>query len=341
MIEHDIGGLSPTAGSDTHTLAEYIRKCTAAVSWLTATVRERREIEIALPEVAPELTVTIQRVRTGESPPPRSVNRTSARRGGSKRSDLTFRGGGFWIRVRAGKYARPRTASQILVGIPAYNEGASIGRVVAETVEYADDVLVVDDGSTDRTAAMARTAGATVVEHAENRGYGAALKTIFEEADRRDVDHLVLLDGDGQHDATDIPELVEEQRETDADIVIGSRFSGESETEMRLYRRVGVEIVNLATNLSLGIVRPRSWIRDTQSGFRTYNETAIGSLAADDTLSDRMSAITDILYHADQLGYDIAETGTTIDYDVENANSHNPITHGLVLVGNILKTATL
>jgi len=257
MIERDTAGGSPSAGSDTHTLTDYLRKCIEAV-----------------------------------------------------------------LRIRT-----------ILVGVPAYNEEATIGRVVADTVEYADDVLVVDDGSTDRTAAVARAAGATVVEHAENRGYGAALKTTFEEANRRDVDHLVLLDGDGQHDATDILELVEEQRETDADIVIGSRFAEEAETEMRFYRRIGVELVNLATNLSLGLVRPRFWVRDTQSGFRAYNETAIASLAVDDS--------TDILYHARRQGYDIAEVGTTINYDVENANSHNPVVHGLELVGNILKTATL
>jgi len=341
MIERDTGGRSPAAGSNTHTLTDYLCECTEAVSRITATVTERREIEIAFPGVAPGITVTVQRVRTGESSPPRSVSRTPAGRGGFQRVELTSREDGFRVRVRTEKGARSPTAPRILVGIPAYNEGASIGSVVAETVEYADDVLVADDGSTDRTAAAARAAGATVVEHAENRGYGAALKTTFEEADRRNVDHLVLLDGDGQHDATDIPELVEEQRETDADIVIGSRFAEESETQMRFYRRIAVELINIATNLSQGIVRPQFWVRDTQSGFRVYNETAIASLAVDGSLSDGMGASTDILYHANKRGYDIGEVGTTIDYDVENANSHNPVAHGLALVTNILKTATL
>ena len=74
------------------------------------------------------------------------------------------------------------------------------------------NVLVIDDGSDDDTADRAKEAGATVIEHEVNSGYGAALKTTFVEAHRLGVDHLVILDGDGQHDASDIPKLVAEQQ---------------------------------------------------------------------------------------------------------------------------------
>jgi len=93
----------------------------------------------------------------------------------------------------------------VLAAIPAYNEEAAIADVVTETKQYADLVLVIDDGSSDDTVLLAKEAGATVIEHEENGGYGAALRTAFREANRRRADHLVILDGDGQHDPSDIP----------------------------------------------------------------------------------------------------------------------------------------
>jgi len=227
---------------------------------------------------------------------------------------------------------------EVLVGVPAYNEATAIEDVVTEAQEYADEVLVVDDASDDDTAAIARNAGATVVEHEENQGYGGALKTVFEEADTWGTDHLVILDGDGQHDPSDIRCAVETQEESDADIVIGSRFVGDVKSDLPLYRRIGLVVVNTLTNLSLGIVRGGSWVRDTQSGFRTYNQRAVESLSQDSSISTRMSASTDILYHAHQHDYDIEEFGTRVDYDVEDPSSHNPVSHGLTLVKNILKT---
>ncbi|MDL0131625.1 glycosyltransferase family 2 protein [Halobacterium salinarum] len=226
----------------------------------------------------------------------------------------------------------------VLVGIPAYNESATIGDVVTETKPYADHVIVVDDASTDATAQKAKAAGATVVSHNDNQGYGAALKTVFEEAVTRNAQHLVILDGDGQHDANDIPKAIQTQKESKADIVIGSRFEPDSDTGLPLYRRLGLAIVNTLTNLSMGVIRRKSWVRDTQSGFRTYNRDAITSLSEDESLGNGMNASTDILFHAHEHGYDIKEVGTTINYDVDNPSSHNPFSHGLTLVSNILKT---
>ncbi|MFC7070536.1 glycosyltransferase family 2 protein [Halobaculum lipolyticum] len=229
----------------------------------------------------------------------------------------------------------PVDAGRVLVGIPAYNEAATIGDVVAEGTAYADAVLVVDDGSDDRTAAVAETAGATVIEHDHNRGYGGALKTLFEQADRLGVDHLVVLDADSQHDPADVPDLVETQRRTGAEIVVGSRFVDGGATDAPLYRRAGLLVVNVLTNVGCGAVTPRQWVRDTQSGFRAYSREAVESLAADATIADRMDASTDILDHAVSRGYDVEEVGTTVSYDVEEANSRHPLTHGLTLVRNL------
>lgn len=229
--------------------------------------------------------------------------------------------------------------TDVLVGVPAYNEAETVGSVVRGASEYADEVLVVDDGSQDETAERAREAEATVVEHDENRGYGHALKTIFTEADDRGVDSLVILDADGQHDAADIPKLVEKQTESDAEIVIGSRFGAETETDIPLYRRFGLWVITLLTNVSIGSVRRDSRIEDPQSGFRAYDRNAVSALAdSGGTIDDRMSASIDILSVARDNGFATAEVPTTISYDVGNTSSQNPITHGMTIVNSLLQT---
>lgn len=231
-----------------------------------------------------------------------------------------------------------RQRPKILVGIPAYNEAKTIGDVVAEAKKYADEVLVVDDGSDDETVNIARNAGADVYEHGRNKGYGNAMKTIFSIADQRDVQSLVTLDADGQHDPSEIPKLVERLDGSDAKVVIGSRFVDGSDSELPLYRFVGIKIINLLTNLSLGAVRRESWVSDTQCGLRVYSSVAIQSIANDKTISHGMGASTDILHHAHRSGYEIVEVGATVSYNVDSANSHNPVRHGLKLLTNLLTT---
>lgn len=229
------------------------------------------------------------------------------------------------------------TDSSIVAGIPAYNEASTIGAVVSEVRPYVDEVIVVDDGSQDETVEKAVNAGATVIEHEENKGYGGTLQTLFNTANRAGTNHLVILDGDNQHDASDVPKLVEAQRKEDAELVIGSRFVGDADSDIPLYRRFGLSVVNLMTNIGFGSVRPASRISDTQSGFRAYNREAIEALSDDESIGQEMGASTDILYHALRNDYDIEEVGTTIEYDVENASSANPFTHGLHLVSNLLQ----
>lgn len=224
--------------------------------------------------------------------------------------------------------------TEVLVAVPAYNEADTIGEVVSEVRQFADRVVVVDDGSDDDTAARAEEARATVVAHPRNRGYGGALQTAFAEADRLGVEHLVILDGDGQHDPADVPKLVETQRETGAEIVVGSRFLGDS--DVPLYRRFGLFVVNTLTNLGLATFHRDSWIHDTQSGFRAYDADAIRSIVEDDSIGTQMSASTDIIHHALDRNYSVEEVGTRITYDEENANSQHPLSHGIVLIRNIL-----
>src|SRR3990170_2468707 len=110
----------------------------------------------------------------------------------------------------------------IIVGMPAYNEAKYIGSIILQARRYADEVIVADDGSTYATANIARLAGATVVRHEQNRGYGSTIRTLLDEAKKRDADILVVLDADSQHNPDEIPRLVEGIK-GGADIVIGSR----------------------------------------------------------------------------------------------------------------------
>jgi len=232
----------------------------------------------------------------------------------------------------------PQQTPETIVAIPAYNEEETIGGVIREAKAYAEKVLVIDDASTDDTVPIAEEAGAEVVQHKRNRGYGAAIKSAFAEASTYDTQALVTLDADGQHDPSDVPKLVAALDHQDTQLVIGSRFVDGTRSRLPFYRKFGIKVVNVLTNLSLGVVRSDSWVKDTQCGFRAYGRAAIESVAGDTTISDGMGASTDILYHAHHHNYGTAEVGTTVDYEVDNANNHNPFRHGLTLVKNIIKT---
>ena len=236
------------------------------------------------------------------------------------------------------KWSTPSEGPRVVVGIPAYNAASSIAEVVERAAAFADDVVVVDDGSPDETAVRAREAGASVVIHEVNRGYGGALKTLFRTADERGAEHLVVIDADGQHDPADIPTLVETQERDGTDIVIGSRYVGERETKIPLVRSVGLAVINGLTNVSMGKLRPSGYVRDTQSGYRAYSRRAIASLAADPMIGNNMGASTDILYHAHRARLSVGEVPTTIYYDVENSSSQGSLSHGVDLLRNIAWT---
>ena len=219
----------------------------------------------------------------------------------------------------------------VLAAIPAFNEQKTIGSVVLTAQRYAAKVVVIDDGSEDETAWVAEQAGATVIRHPKNRGYGAALRSCFAYARDSEFEVLVILDGDGQHRPEMIPQVVAPVDEGKADVSIGSRFlDGNKAGGVPGYRKFGIRVLTKLTNLG---TRHTGTITDAQSGFRAYSRAAI---AAIDPLEADMGASAEILWEADRKGLRIVEVPITIDYNAAGS-THGPVQHGLSVVGSMIR----
>jgi glycosyltransferase involved in cell wall biosynthesis len=171
------------------------------------------------------------------------------------------------------------TARTHLAVVPAYNEAATVAAVVRSIHEQRPefDVLVVDDGSTDDTGDLARSAGARVLRHPFNLGIGGAVQSGFAFALENEYDYMVQVDADGQHEAGQIGLLVEEmRRDPSLDLVCGSRFLTRSSYPAPISRRTGIHI--FAFLLSRVVGQP---ISDPTAGFRLYNRRAIALFARD------------------------------------------------------------
>jgi glycosyltransferase involved in cell wall biosynthesis len=170
--------------------------------------------------------------------------------------------------------------NRTLTALPVYNEARHVGPVLDEVIRSSDEVLVVNDGSTDGTAAiLAQRPGVHVVTHPENRGYGAALVSAFEFALRGGYDVLVTIDCDGQHEPQRIPEFIRTCIEQEADIVSGSRylksFSGDSlppEDRRRINRTITEEL-----NQCLGLK-----LTDAFCGFKAYRVPVLAKFDIED-----------------------------------------------------------
>lgn len=161
---------------------------------------------------------------------------------------------------------------RIVAVIPAYHEVSRIAQVVEHARQYAEEVIVVDDGSTDGTGEAAARAGARVIRHLENSGAGAATMTGVEAARRLEADVVVTLDADGQHDPADIPLLLAPILENRADIVFANRF-GSTKNHIPLIRRIFNGIGNILTLLVTS-----KWVADSQCGFKVFGPKAIAEL---------------------------------------------------------------
>jgi glycosyltransferase involved in cell wall biosynthesis len=162
--------------------------------------------------------------------------------------------------------------------VPAFNEEGNIGRVVDELRAFDPgfDVVVVSDGSVDGTAAVARAHGAHVVRLPFNLGIGGAVQTGFRYAWENGYELAVRCDGDGQHDPAELPKVLAPVLAGEADIVVGSRFTGSAGYRSSATRRIGIRLLALIVS---AIARQR--VTDTTSGFQALNRKAMALFAAD------------------------------------------------------------
>lgn len=216
---------------------------------------------------------------------------------------------------------------KIMIGIPAYNEEKNIGPLILKLNKKYQDILVCNDGSTDLTGEIASSLGAMVTTHERNQGYGAAIKTIFEEAKKNDVDVLITFDGDGQHDIADIESMIDTMRKNQADIVIGSRFLSQNK-EIPKYRKIGIKTITGLTNYITN-----SKITDSQSGFRAYSKNSLNKIFPTET---GMGISTEILIKAAKNQIKITEIPISISYE-NNKHSQEPISHGASVIISTIK----
>ena len=192
--------------------------------------------------------------------------------------------------------------TDVVVVIPAYDEEACIGQVVAEVLGFGYDCVVVDDASSDRTAAIAERAGATVIRLPINLGVGGALRAGFRYAVDIGAHTVVQVDGDGQHPTDQIGTLLEHLDQGAFDMVVGSRFApgGVPSPQSRLRRRA-IRVLSTTLRRRGGVT-----ISDPTSGFRAIRDPLLRAFASDfphHYLGDTFEA----LLVAGRRGYRVAE----------------------------------
>ena len=216
---------------------------------------------------------------------------------------------------------------KIIIGIPAFNEEKNIGPIVAKLMKKYNQVIVCDDGSSDMTETIASSLGAHVIKHDKNLGYGSAIKTIFNEAGKLEGDVLVTFDSDGQHQISEIDSVLQPISENKADIVIGSRFLGETK-DLPKYRKIGIKTITGLTNVMTG-----SKITDSQSGFRAYSKKVLKEISPTES---GMGISTEILIKASKKEMRIVEVPITISYE-GSTHSQEPISHGTSVIMSTIK----
>lgn len=190
-----------------------------------------------------------------------------------------------------------------------------------------------DDGSTDDTYQVATSAGATVIRNPKNNGYGVAIRSLFQAAKEKNADIMITLDSDGQHDPGQIPDILK-TLDQGFDIVIGSRFlRNEVKDRVPRYRSLGIKTITRLTQAA-----SYKGITDSQSGFRGYNRNSLTKI---NLFEDGMSVSTEILIRASEKKLLVTEVPITINYDIKDTSTHNPITHGIGVLYSVFQFVSL
>lgn len=217
---------------------------------------------------------------------------------------------------------------RVLVIIPALNAERSIGAVVRDCKAVVRDVLVVDDGSADRTAEVAREAGAEVVSHPVNRGKGAALKTGFAYALEHGFDAVVTLDADGQHLASEIPKFFAAREETGADLIIGGRahLFGQMLPRRRFANRFSARCIAFASHTD---------VTDSQSGFRLYSAQLLRAIRL---RSEGFDMESEVIVQAGQRRFKILSIPIDLGFvDGQSTSHYKPLMDSIRIAWTVIR----
>ena len=219
-------------------------------------------------------------------------------------------------------------AKKTVAGIPAYNKEQSIGSIIHGAEEYVDEVIVMDDGSVDRTSKFARRTEATVISHETNLGKAAAVQMIIKEAIKMDADVVVLLDADFQHDPDEIPLLRKPILEDGYDLVLGSRKLKESKRRSKgkipFYRPWGQFVLMICSH-----AHSKNKYSDPECGFRALSRRALEAMKFE---KEGFFVESEMIYLAEKKGLKVTEVPITEIY-TENGSTLNPFTHGFGNLG--------
>ena len=217
---------------------------------------------------------------------------------------------------------------RILAIIPCYNEEESVGTIVSQAKRYVDEVIVINDGSKDNTTKRAQESGANVLVHNMNKGKSAAIKTGFKYALENNFEYVVTIDGDGQHDPDEIPNVLRNVLENSHDISIG--FRAGNKTEMPFWRRIGKRVLDYATSIGGG-----GNVTDSQCGFRAFNKKAVENLYKSMS-GQSFSAESEQLIKAKQYGLEVGVAPITCKYKNLDTSTKTPTTHGFSVLSYII-----
>ncbi len=202
-----------------------------------------------------------------------------------------------------------KRTEKILIVIPAFNEGDTVAKVISGCRKHMPenaDLIVINDGSTDRTYEVCQEEGIDVINTPFNQGIGNALQTGFRYAIEKNYDFLINLDADGQHNPADLPKFIEKLREGKFDIVIGSRFLKKNRYDGSKIRNIGIKFFSKLVSLLI-----REKLTDVTSGYRGMNKAILNFTIVDTFNFDYPDA--DFLLTLHRAGFRFCEIPVTME----------------------------